>query len=204
MSAPPVERGPWIYFIQVGNDGPIKIGFTAGNPRARLSKLQIGNPEKLKLLAAVPGSFEDEQAIHATFVALRIRGEWFRPDPILHGFILGASWHAPPMGLLPAAEADERLDCGLTRIDLDDIVEFVDARRLCIEMSRHTDGGLDSLEANAQKLSQREYSALILLASEARDLARHGSAGVEVFGREDLAQTAEDLLRRVTALGPES
>ena len=43
-----------IYFIQVENNGPIKIG-TAINPEQRLKDLQIGNHKKLNLIEVIPG-----------------------------------------------------------------------------------------------------------------------------------------------------
>ena len=39
-----------IYFIQAGENGPIKIGKTNGDAKDRLANLQIGNHEELKLL----------------------------------------------------------------------------------------------------------------------------------------------------------
>lgn len=79
----------WIYFMRSGENGPIKIGFTGNTPMARLSALQTGNPEPLNLIAAIPGVREDETRLHERFAALRIKGEWFRADPELIGFVDG-------------------------------------------------------------------------------------------------------------------
>ena len=69
-----------VYFIQSGDDGPIKIGF-ATEVASRLSELQTGCPAKLHLLGKVRGSMQLEKDLHALFAGLRISGEWFRPDP---------------------------------------------------------------------------------------------------------------------------
>jgi hypothetical protein len=80
----------FVYFLRSGASGPIKIGFTGNTPMARLSALQTGNPEPLRLLAAIPGVREDEQRLHERFAHIRIGGEWFRAEPDLLAFIDGA------------------------------------------------------------------------------------------------------------------
>lgn len=82
----------WVYFIQEGTDGPIKIGFTASNPRARMLALQTGNAKLLRLVAATCGTQQDEQHLHERFASLRMQGEWFRAAPELVGFVNGVSW----------------------------------------------------------------------------------------------------------------
>lgn len=72
-----------VYFIQVGESGPIKIGYTRTDPTKRLSELQTGNPYKLRLLLVLEGGFDLEHALHEKFADLRLEGEWFRNDPIL-------------------------------------------------------------------------------------------------------------------------
>lgn len=70
----------WVYFIQAGDSGPIKIG-SSNSPTTRLSELQIGSALDLRLLRQLPGTADDERALHARFAAHRIRGEWFEPSP---------------------------------------------------------------------------------------------------------------------------
>lgn len=87
------RRSRMIYFIQSGT-GPIKIGFTKEDARARLRDLQCANPEKLHLRAAFEGTRNDEKVLHAKFKHARIRGEWFWPikelqDVIKRGTIDG-------------------------------------------------------------------------------------------------------------------
>ena len=67
-----------IYFIQVENNGPIKIG-RAIDPKDRLKKLQIGNHKKLNLIAVIPGKSALESKIHSDLKEFRRDGEWFNP-----------------------------------------------------------------------------------------------------------------------------
>jgi len=80
------ESKRFTYFIQAGEGGPIKIGI-ATNVRARLSGLQTGSHEALRLIGAIPGGADAERFLHQLFAAHHIRGEWFRPDETMLGFI---------------------------------------------------------------------------------------------------------------------
>jgi hypothetical protein len=77
-----------IYFIQSGSKrGAVKIGYVREEHdcHRRMATLQIGNPEKLRLLALVPGTREQEAALHA-----RLRGHHIRRDsPWLDDLIEG-------------------------------------------------------------------------------------------------------------------
>lgn len=68
-----------VYFIQAGDNGPIKIGI-ARNPRKRLRQLQTANPERLRLLGTIDGDLEVERRIHSELEDWRLAGEWFRAD----------------------------------------------------------------------------------------------------------------------------
>jgi len=68
----------WLYFIRAGADGPVKIG-VAADPWKRLETLQIGNHEKLELLAICYSSVTEERLIHRILDGQRIHGEWFKP-----------------------------------------------------------------------------------------------------------------------------
>jgi len=73
-----------IYFIQRGEDGPIKIGQTSKDPQTRVAALQIGSAEPLRLL----GFFRSKESkIHEMFREHRMSGEWFRPHPEILTFI---------------------------------------------------------------------------------------------------------------------
>ncbi len=66
-----------VYFVQVGDDGPVKIGFTTNMPH-RLATIQTGQPQKVRLRAFAYGGRDMEAQFHATFDDLRLRGEWFK------------------------------------------------------------------------------------------------------------------------------
>lgn len=96
-----------VYFIQAGGpSGPIKIGYTTGNPHRRMRKLQTGNPEELHLLVSIPGERAHEQELLDRFKALSMRGEWLRADPRLLGFV-EALLRAYPEQPLPPPEEEE-------------------------------------------------------------------------------------------------
>lgn len=80
---------PFVYFIQAGADGPIKIG-VADDPEKRLNELQIGNHAELFLRARRPGGLELERELHARFWNTRVRGEWFADTPGLDDAITEA------------------------------------------------------------------------------------------------------------------
>jgi hypothetical protein len=68
--------------MRCGADGLIKIG-KAIDPHRRLQQLQTGSGETLTLMATEPGGFDVEWSRHRQFRAMRVRGEWFRADPVL-------------------------------------------------------------------------------------------------------------------------
>lgn len=89
MSAVPLPRRgnrplPAVYFIQAVSGGPVKIG-SAWEPEKRLGSLQTGNPEALRIIGLMYD--QPERFFHEKFAHLRLRGEWFRPDPELLYFI---------------------------------------------------------------------------------------------------------------------
>lgn len=66
-----------IYFIVCRSLNAVKIGFTTGQPHVRLSSFQTGCPATLELWGSVPGTMDEEKALHRAFAALHIQGEWF-------------------------------------------------------------------------------------------------------------------------------
>lgn len=83
MNAVPVH----VYFIQMGDGGPIKIGLSA-NVQQRLDVFQLSAPYPLTLLAVVRnGRDRLERELHARFASARLRGEWFQPVPELLSYI---------------------------------------------------------------------------------------------------------------------
>lgn len=102
----------WVYFIQAGPSGPVKIG-TTGDLKKRLAGLQTSTAADLVMLGVIPGGREKEAALHTQFQHLRMRGEWFVPDPDLLGFIRQQG--AELLSLITDA-ADFILDHEMTRI----------------------------------------------------------------------------------------
>lgn len=85
-----------LYFIQEGEAGAIKIGWTTNDPERRRDNLQIGNSDQLRLIAIVPDvSQEVEFEWHARFRAHQKRSEWFFPVATLLSAI---AEQTPPPG----------------------------------------------------------------------------------------------------------
>lgn len=78
-----------IYFVQEGEAGPVKIGWTQQDLVARLNQIQNGNPRPVRLigLLVVDSPVQAEEALHAHFADWHIRGEWYEPGPSLMEFI---------------------------------------------------------------------------------------------------------------------
>jgi hypothetical protein len=76
----------WVYFIQAGDDGPIKIGVSR-KPKRRIESLRTASPVELRLIAVIVGGEKEEQALHRRFSEDRTHGEWFRPSSDLLAFI---------------------------------------------------------------------------------------------------------------------
>jgi hypothetical protein len=74
----------WIYFLQFGNDGPIKVG-RSYNPEARARDLNSTSPVELILLGAMrsPNMVREERAFQDKLSGSHIRGEWFEQAAVL-------------------------------------------------------------------------------------------------------------------------
>src|SRR4051794_2261972 len=68
-----------VYFIRVGDDGPVKIG-CAEDVDHRVLTLQSGNHRDLNLFRVIDGGPSVERWLHDHFRHLHIRGEWFDFD----------------------------------------------------------------------------------------------------------------------------
>lgn len=83
-----------VYFIQDGDDGPIKIGFSK-TPQVRIAAIQVNHAREIKILAITDGEREDERKIHQSLANHHIRGEWFLPsDDVLSAAM--AAKQVPP------------------------------------------------------------------------------------------------------------
>jgi hypothetical protein len=67
-----------VYFITQEDESYVKIGI-AINIEKRLACLQIGNPQKLKVVGVIKrGGRSKEKQLHDQFNKYRASGEWFR------------------------------------------------------------------------------------------------------------------------------
>lgn len=73
----------FVYVVQSGEDGPVKIG-SARKPSARKDSLQTANWQELHLRAVVPVSScaYVEKVAHTLADRHNIRGEWFDLEPL--------------------------------------------------------------------------------------------------------------------------
>ena len=67
-----------VYFIQAGDGGPVKIGYTGGDISHRLREIQNCNATECSVLRVVGGGKATEREIQKFFSPLNIRGEWFK------------------------------------------------------------------------------------------------------------------------------
>lgn len=80
------EDGQLVYFLRMGEDGPVKIGISS-DVKKRVKTLQTAIPYELKLLGAIPGGARAEAFLHQLFDSYRLKGEWFTADPVLLSFL---------------------------------------------------------------------------------------------------------------------
>ena len=66
-----------VYFVEATGTSRVKVGWTQGPVVKRRSALQTGSSFPLDVVAAFPGSREDEQLVHRLFARQRVAGEWF-------------------------------------------------------------------------------------------------------------------------------
>lgn len=75
-----------VYFVQQGDDGPIKIG-ASRNFDKRLRTLRTHSPVELNVLGTFPGGFDLERELHHELMDHQLEGEWFSPnDEVLAAF----------------------------------------------------------------------------------------------------------------------
>ncbi len=86
---------PCTYFLQAGEDGPIKIG-SSRNLVVRLRTLATMSPIPLRLLGVMKGDHEEH--CHMRLGAFRLRGEWFAPDETVLEFVRVNAITPPPDG----------------------------------------------------------------------------------------------------------
>lgn len=122
-----------VYFVQT-ESGSIKIG-SANNPESRLRIFQNGSVEDLRLLGTMPGGLVREKEIQRQFGYLRLKGEWFSPEPELMKFI---ELHCNPKIIIfevndqkfPLEIIDHNGDRWVTRRQLEDALGVNNLRML--------------------------------------------------------------------------
>lgn len=72
------SREQYVYAIQMGFQGPIKIGVSV-TPPWRRQELQTGNPYELRILTTFKGGRDLEKSLHNRLAKHRMTGEWFKP-----------------------------------------------------------------------------------------------------------------------------
>lgn len=86
-----------VYFLQVGHDGPIKIGYTKVNVEYRVRAIQKGSPHILRWIGAFPGTRDDEKNAHRLLENSSLRGEWFYPTKEVLAFVQQQSPNFTPL-----------------------------------------------------------------------------------------------------------
>jgi hypothetical protein len=74
-----------IYFIQNTETLNIKIGYS-DRVAKRLSQLQVGNSQKLRLLFQMEGDRTKEKELHQRYRNKQLRGEWYNKE-VLESFL---------------------------------------------------------------------------------------------------------------------
>lgn len=69
-----------LYLIQMGDDGPVKVGIAA-DVESRRRTLQTAIPYPLYTRYVLPGRAHREREMHERFAYFRLSGEWFEPIP---------------------------------------------------------------------------------------------------------------------------
>jgi len=81
-----MPKTPVVYFIQRGESGPVKIGFSR-NVYGRMQTLQTANSQPLRLVGYLYGDTELEGDIQSRFAEDRLKGEWFKPTYTMKSFL---------------------------------------------------------------------------------------------------------------------
>jgi hypothetical protein len=76
-----------VYIIRAEESRRVKIGFTEKYPASRMASLQIGSPERLSIVAVVPGSYQLERWVHDSLRSSRAHGEWFGDTEEVRRFV---------------------------------------------------------------------------------------------------------------------
>lgn len=77
-----MSRPTYTYVVQVGDDGPVKVGSSV-DPRRRLAELQRECPYALTVVWIVEGGRELERHVHRQLEGWRLHHEWYSADTLV-------------------------------------------------------------------------------------------------------------------------
>lgn len=166
-----------VYFIQAGEDGPVKIGWTGAAIAKRLGALQPGNWLDLRIIGSIPNQIIDtEAAWHERFAEHRIRSEWFAPAPELLTAIAEAS-AAEPMAIVTPIRGQCGTDVvawmkrnGINYKQLGAMVNMTPSHvRVSLHNYRPPHG---RIAHRLEKATQGEITAAALMSPEGRRMAK--------------------------------
>lgn len=83
-----------VYFAQVGDDGAVKVG-SARDVHARLTLLQCGCPDEIRLVLAIVGGRHLEHALQKILRPWKRRGEWFNWTPPVRDLVFRLAMGRP-------------------------------------------------------------------------------------------------------------
>lgn len=91
----PYTRAPWyihrtygssIYFVTAEGTDFLKIGY-ATDVTSRIDRIRAGCPYPMRILAAIPGTKQDEHQLHLRFRQYHTHNEWFRLEGELLDYV---------------------------------------------------------------------------------------------------------------------
>ena len=85
-------RHSYVYFAHSPATELIKIG-ASNKPEERIHALRITHKDPtITYIGFIPAEQKSENLLHKRFKSIRVRGEWFRPDPCLTSYILRSAY----------------------------------------------------------------------------------------------------------------
>lgn len=101
------RRLGWIYFVGVGDESPVKIGFSE-SVETRVAQLQTAHWNDIDVLGVIRGSRSLETQVHTRLADARVRGEWFAREAALDVLEFLRSRPVPAAKLAAVPEAYPR------------------------------------------------------------------------------------------------
>lgn len=104
-----------VYFAKGQRDGLVKIG-KSNSPDRRLVALASAEKQPVTMLRVIEGGHAVEREMHQNFLALRVRGEWFRFDKsmmVIEASIQAMQKDADKQSKRAAQEAESNRKIGL-------------------------------------------------------------------------------------------